>query len=93
MHLNDKNTLCEFLSFKCILACMSRDFDIFMSKHLAGQWLLNSYEKTIKLGQTDTDGTLYDGSYMGIKIYGLDDLDMIFAVSEDTANYLSGYFE
>jgi hypothetical protein len=25
------------------LACMSRDFDIFMSKHLAGQWLLNSY--------------------------------------------------
>ena len=52
------------------------------------QWLLNSYEKTIKLGQTDKDGTLYDvttitlydGSYMGIKIYGLDDLDMIFAV-------------
>ena len=77
---------------------MSRDFDIFMSKHLAGQWLLNSYEKTIKLGQTDTDGTLYDvttitlydGSYMGIKIYGL---DMIFAVNEDTANYLNGYFE
>ena len=28
-----------------ILACMSRDFDIFMSKHLAGQWLLNSYRK------------------------------------------------
>ena len=26
-----------------ILACMSRDFDIFMSKHLAGQGLLNSY--------------------------------------------------
>ncbi len=25
------------------LACTSRDFDIFMSKHLAGQWLLNSY--------------------------------------------------
>jgi hypothetical protein len=46
MHLNDKNTLCEFLSFKCILARMSRDFDIFMSKHLAGQWLLNSYEKS-----------------------------------------------
>ena len=62
---------------------------------------LNSYEKTIKLGQNDKDGTLYDvttitlydGSYMGIKIYGLDDLDMIFAVSEDTANYLNGYFE
>lgn len=57
--------------------------------------------KTIKLGQTDTDGTLYDvatitlydGSYIGIKICGLDDLDMIFAVSEDTANYLNGYFE
>ena len=41
---------------------------------------LHSYEKTIKLGQTDKDGTLYDGSYMGIKIYSLDDLDMIFAV-------------
>ena len=57
--------------------------------------------KTIKLGQTDTDGTLYDvatitlydGSYIGIKIYGLDDLDIIFAVSEDTANYLNGYFK
>ena len=55
---------------------------------MPSQWLLNSYEKTIKLGQTDKDGTLYDvttitlydGSYMGIKIYGLDDLDMIFAV-------------
>ena len=54
---------------------------------------LHGYEKTIKLGQIDKDGTLYDGSYMGIKIYGLDDLDMIFAVNEDTANYLSGYFE
>jgi len=30
---------------------------------------------------------------MGIKIYGLDDLDMIFAVSEDTANYLNEYLE
>ena len=26
-----------------IFACMSRDFDIFMPKHLAGQWVLNSY--------------------------------------------------
>ena len=25
---------------------MSRDFDIFMSKHLAGQWQLNSYPAT-----------------------------------------------
>lgn len=62
---------------------------------------LHGYEKTIKLGQIDKDGTLYDvttitlydGSYMGIKIYGLDDLDMIFAVSEDTANYLNRYLE
>ena len=39
MHLNDKITFGDG-----ILACMSRDFDIFMSKHLAGQWLLNSYD-------------------------------------------------
>ena len=26
-----------------ILACMSRDFGIFMPKHLAVQWLLNNY--------------------------------------------------
>ena len=26
-----------------ILACMSLDFDIFMSKHISVQWLLNSY--------------------------------------------------
>ena len=58
-------------------------------------------EKTIRLGQTDTDGTLYDvatitlykGSYIGIEICGLDGLDMTFAVSEDTADYLNGYFE
>ncbi len=58
-------------------------------------------EKTIKLGQTDTDGTLYDvatitlydGSYIGIAIGGLDGFDTAFAVSEDTANYLNGYFE
>ena len=28
-----------------ILACMSRDFGIYMPKHLAGQWDLNSYEQ------------------------------------------------
>ena len=58
-------------------------------------------EKTITLGQTDTDGTLYDvatitlysGSYIGIEICGLDGLDMTFAVSEDTADYLNGYFK
>ena len=32
-----------------ILACMSRDFGIFMPKHLAVQWLLNSYS-TIYIG-------------------------------------------
>lgn len=55
-------------------------------------------EKTIKLGQTDTDGTLYDiatitlynGDYISFEIDGL---DMTFEVSEDTADYLNGYFE
>ena len=58
-------------------------------------------EKTIRLGQTDTDGavydvatiTLYKGSYIGIEISGLDGLDMTFSVSEGTADYLNGYFE
>ena len=57
--------------------------------------------KTIKLGQTDTDGTLYDvatitlydGSYIGITICDLDALDMPFAVSKDTADHLKEYFE
>ena len=55
-------------------------------------------EETIKLGQTDTDGTLYDiaaiilysGNVIGFDICGL---DMTFEVSEDTADYLNGYFE
>ncbi len=55
-------------------------------------------EETIKLGQTDTDGTLYDiaaitlydGAYIGFEVEGL---NMTFQVNEDTANYLSGYFE
>lgn len=54
-------------------------------------------EETIKLGQTDTDGTLYDiatltlydGAYIQITIDGF---DVTFAVSEDTADYLNGYF-
>ena len=54
-------------------------------------------EETIKLGQTDTDGTLYDiatitlynGSYISFEIGGL---DMAFEVSEETADYLNGYF-
>ncbi|WP_418442949.1 hypothetical protein [Blautia sp.] len=55
-------------------------------------------EETIKLGQTDTDGTLfdiatitlYDGDYISFEIVGL---DMAFEVSEETADYLNGYFE
>ena len=55
-------------------------------------------EGTIKLGQTDTDGTLYDiatitlynGAYISFEIGGF---DMTFEVSEDTADYLNGYFE
>ena len=55
-------------------------------------------EETIKLGQTDTDETLYDiaaitlysGNVIGFDIGGL---DMTFEVSEDTADYLNGYFE
>ena len=51
-----------------------------------------------KLGQTDTDGTLYDiatitlynGAYISFEIGGF---DMTFEVSEDTADYLNGYFE
>ena len=31
-----------------ILACMSRDFGIFMLKHLAEQWVLDSYKYSIK---------------------------------------------
>lgn len=55
-------------------------------------------EETVKLGQTDTDGTLYDiavitlysGDYIGFEIGGV---DMTFEVSEDTVDYLNGYFE
>ena len=35
---------------------MSRDFDIFMSKHLAGQWLLNSYYKSILTKESRQEG-------------------------------------
>lgn len=57
-----------------------------------------SQEETVKLGQTDTDGTLYDiaaitlynDSCIGFEIGGL---DMTFEVSNDTADYLNGYFE
>ena len=57
-----------------------------------------SQEETVKLGQTDTDGTLYDiaaitlynDSCIGFEIGGL---DMTFEVGNDTADYLNGYFE
>ncbi len=57
-----------------------------------------SQEETIKLGQTDTDGilydiatiTLYNGAYISFEIGGL---DMTFEVSEVTAEYLNKYFE
>jgi len=57
-----------------------------------------SQEETIKLGQTDTDGTLYDiativlydNAYISFETGGL---DMTFEVSESTADYLQGYFE
>lgn len=54
-------------------------------------------EKTVRLGQTEADGTLYDigtitlygGAYVELTI---GDLNMTFAVGEETADYLSGYF-
>ena len=39
-----------------ILACMSRDSEIFMSKHLAGQWLLNIYYKSILTKESRQEG-------------------------------------
>ena len=55
-------------------------------------------EETIKQGQTDTDGilydiatiTLYNGTYISIEIGGV---DMNFEVSDVTAEYLNEYFE
>ena len=35
---------------------MSRDFELFMSQHLAGQWLLNSYEKFIEDSGQEKNG-------------------------------------
>lgn len=57
-----------------------------------------SQEETIKFGQNDNAGTLYDiatitlynNSYIRFEIGSL---DMTFEVSEDTADYLNGYFE
>lgn len=55
-------------------------------------------EKTVKLGQVDTDGTLYDvatitlydGAYISLEMGGF---DLAFEVSGDTANFLNGYFK
>lgn len=56
-----------------------------------------SQEETVQYGQKDTDGTLkdiaaltlYDGFYVGFEV---DDLDLTFQVSEETADYLNGFF-
>ena len=39
---------CLLYTSNGILACMSRDFGVFMPKHLAGQWCVNSNPVTIK---------------------------------------------
>ena len=56
-----------------------------------------SQEETVQYGQKDTAGTLkdiaaltlYDGFYVGFEV---DDLDLTFQVSEETADYLNGFF-
>ena len=89
----------------------TREIEKFVSALHVDQWELGTLpdkaseigtfglaqEKTIQLGQTDTDGTLYDvaaitlydGNYIRVEIDGF---DMTFAVSRDTAEYLNGYF-
>ena len=55
-------------------------------------------EETVKLGQADTDGTLYDvatitlydGAYISLEMGGF---DLTFEVSGDTADFLNGYFQ
>lgn len=57
-----------------------------------------SQEETVKFGQTETDGELYDvckisvydASYVKFEAAGL---DMVFEISEDAADYLQGFFE
>ena len=48
-----------------IFACNSRDFGIFMPKHLAEQWLLNSYYKKMRIAERiaevqRTEQSVYD---------------------------------
>lgn len=82
---------------------MSLDLDNWALKELPkdattiGSFILFQ-EETKKWGQVDTDGTLheiatftyYDNSYISFEIGGF---DMAFGVSDDTTNYLNGYFE
>lgn len=57
-----------------------------------------SQEETVRFGEDDKNGTLYDiasitlysNSYIRFEITGF---DMTFKVSKDTADYLNGYFE
>lgn len=57
-----------------------------------------SQEETVKFGQTEMDGELYDvckisvynDSYVKFEVAGL---KMVFSISEGAADYLQGYFE
>ena len=59
-----------------------------------------SQQKTIELFDINPDETLYDvgtitlydGGYIGIEIAGLAWSDVIFEVSEDTNDFLKGFF-
>ncbi len=59
-----------------------------------------SQQKTIKVFDINPDETLYDvgtitlydGGYIGIEIAGLAWSDVIFEVSEDTNDFLKGFF-
>ncbi len=60
-----------------------------------------SQQKTVKLFDINPDETLYDvgtlvlyeGGYIGAEVAGLDWIDVIFEVSEDTNDFLQAYFE
>lgn len=65
----------------------------------AAAGIFNLYqEKTIKAGETETDGTLYeigtitvyDAPYIAFRAAGF---DITFKISEKTADYLKSYFE
>ena len=60
-----------------------------------------SQQKTVKLFDINPDETLYDvgtlvlyeGGYISAEVAGLDWLNVIFEVSEDTNDFLKAYFE